>query len=128
MRLMQVLLEPEQRDALFSQVSVDLGLVGDFEVAMREGDVEECYRLGRRVSEALRLVVEGGLGWRERTAETTVLNLPDEEIRRTVSRMERDVGAGIEYKRPEHEESQAEWDGLIATKAACQAVLDQVRA
>jgi hypothetical protein len=70
----------------------------------------------------------GGLGGRERTAETTVLNLPDEDIRRTVSKMERDVRAGIEYKRPELKESQAEWDGLIATKAACQAVLDQAGA
>ena len=125
---MPVPLEPEERDAFFSQVSVDLGLMGDLESAIDKGDEEECYRLGRRVSEALRLVVEGGLGWRERTAEATVLNLPDEELVRTVTRMERDVGAGIEYKRPEHEESQAEWDGLLATKAACQAVLDQVRA
>jgi len=93
---------------------------GPLGTAISNGDEEECYRLGRRVSEALRLVVEGGLGWRERTAETTVLNLPDEEIRRTVRRMERDVRARIEYKRPEHEENQAEWDRLIATKAACQ--------
>ena len=125
---MPVTLEPEERDAFFTQVSVDLGLMGDLESAIGKGDEEECYRLGRRVSEALRLVVEGGLGWRERTAETTVLNLPDEEVRRTVTRMERDVKAGIEYNRPGHEESQAEWDELLATKAACQAVLGQVRA
>ena len=125
---MTVRLESEERDAFFMQVSVDLGLMGDLESAMKSGDEEECYRLGRRVSEALRLVVVGGLGWKERTAEMTVLNLPDEEIRRTVSRMERDVRAGIEYKRPEHEESQAEWDELLATKAACGAVLDQLQA
>jgi hypothetical protein len=127
-RTMAISLEPEQRDTLFSQVSVDLGLIDDLQAAMSRGDEEECYRLGRRVSEALRLVVEGGVGWKERTAEATVLKLPDAEIRRTVTRMHQDARAGIEYKRPDHEESQAEWDELMATKAACQAVLDQARA
>lgn len=125
---MGITLKPEQRDALFTQISVDLDLVGDLQTAMSKGDEEACYRLGRRVSEALRLVIEGGLGWKERTAEPIVLELPDGEIRRTMTRMQQDVRAGIEYKRHEHEESQAEWDGLTAIKAACQAVLDQARA
>jgi hypothetical protein len=124
---MPITLKPEQRDALFSQVSVDLDLIDDLQAAMSKGDEEECYRLGRRVSEALRLVIEGGFGWKERTAEPTVLELTDQEIRRTMTRMQQDVRAGIEYKRPEHEESQAEWDELTATKAACEAVLDQAR-
>jgi hypothetical protein len=125
---MPITLKPEQRDALFSQISVDLDAIGDLQTAMSEGDEEECYRLGRRVNEALRLVVEGGLGWKERTAEPIVLELSDGEIRRTVNRMQQDVRAGIEYKRPDHEESQAEWEWLTATDAACQAVLDQARA
>lgn len=125
---MPITLKPEQRDALFSQVSVDLGLIDDLQAAMSKGDEEECYRLGRRVSEALRLVVEGGLGWKERTAEPTLLKLPDAEIRRSITRMHQDVRAGIEYKRPELEESQAEWDELTATRAVCQMVLDQTRA
>jgi hypothetical protein len=125
---MPITLESEQRDALFSQISVDLDLIGDLQMAISEGHEEECYRLGRRVSDALRLVVEGGLGWKERTAEPIVLELSDGEIRRTVNRMQQDVRAGIEYKRPGHEESQAEWDSLTATDAACQAVLDQAPA
>jgi hypothetical protein len=125
---MPITLKPEQRDALFSQISADLDAIGDLQMAISEGHEEECYRLGRRVSDALRLVVEGGLGWRERTAEPTVLKLPDGEIRRTVGRLQQHVKAGIEYKRPGHEESQAEWDSLIATDGAGQAVLDQARA
>jgi hypothetical protein len=125
---MPITLNPEQRDALFSQIAIDLDLICDLQMAMSKGDEEECYRLGRRVSDALRLVVEGGLGWKEKTAEPSVLNLPEGEIRRTVTRMQKHVKAGIEYNRPGHEESQAEWDSLIATDGACQAVLDQARA
>jgi hypothetical protein len=72
--MMTISLEPEQRDALFSQLMVDLGLFGDLQAAMRERDEEECYRLGF-----------------------------------------------------ERQESQAEWDELMAIEAACQAVLDQAR-
>ena len=49
-------------------------------------------------------------------------------VRRTMARLQQDARAGIEYKRPGHEESQVEWDSLIATHAACQAVLDQAGA
>jgi hypothetical protein len=123
---MPVSLTSKERDAIFAQVEVDLGLLGDLQTAIGRGDEEECYRLGRRVSDALRLVVAGGLGWRERTRGATVLTLSDEEIRHTVIRMRGDVMAAIEHKRPEHEESQSEWDELAAIEKACETTLDQI--
>jgi hypothetical protein len=122
---MPVTLESEERDALFAQVEVDLGMLGDLQTAISQGNEEECYRLGRRVSDALRLVVAGGLGWRERTRGATVLTLSDEEIRHTVTRMRGDVMAAIEHKRPEHEENQSEWEELAAIEKACESILDQ---
>lgn len=47
--LMPATLKSEERDALFLQLSVDLGLLGDLQMAMSEGNEEECYKLGRRV-------------------------------------------------------------------------------
>jgi hypothetical protein len=123
---MPVTLGSEERDALFAQVEVDLGLLGDLQAAIGRGNEEECYRLGRRVSDALRLVVAGGLGWREMTRGATVLTLSDEEVRHTVTRMRGDVRAAIEHKRPEHEESQSEWDELAAIEKACGTTLDQI--
>jgi hypothetical protein len=122
---MGICLEPEQRDALFAQVSIDLDALGDLAMAISQGKEEECYLLGRRVVDALRLVIEGGLGWRGRTQESTVLTLSDDEIRRIMTRLERDVMAEIERKRPDHDAGRAEWEELGAIKAACQSVLDQ---
>jgi hypothetical protein len=122
---MPVALQSEERDALFAQIEVDLGLLGDLQTAIDHGDDEECYRLGRRVSDALRLVVAGGLGWRERTRGATVLTLSNEEIRHTVTRMREDVMVAIEHKRPEHEENQSEWAELAAIDKACESILVQ---
>jgi len=124
---MPATLKSEERDALFFQVSPNLDLLGDLQMAMSEGNEEECYNLGRRVSDALRLVIEGGLGWRERTQGSTVLTLPDQEITRLVNRIQRDVRMSIEYKRPEHEESCSEWERLAAVMDACKSVLSQTR-
>jgi hypothetical protein len=120
-------LKSEERDALFFQVSLNLDLLGDLQMAISKGNEEECYKLGRRVSDALRLMIEGGLGWRERTQGSTVLTLPDQEVRQIVTRVQRDVMAAIEHKRPEHEESRSEWEELAAIKDACQSVLNQAR-
>jgi hypothetical protein len=122
---MSVTLEAQERDALFAQVEVDLGLLRDLQAAIDQGNEEECYQLGRRVSDALRLVVAGGLGWREGTHGATVLTLSDEEIRHTVTRMRADVMAAIEHKRPEHEENQSEWEELAAIEKACEYILGQ---
>jgi hypothetical protein len=79
---MPVTLSSELRDALFFQLSVELDLLGDLQMAISKGNEEECYKLGRRVSDALRLVIEGGLGWRERTQGSTALSLPEQKVTR----------------------------------------------
>jgi hypothetical protein len=122
---MTVTLKPEQRDALFAQISVDLDALGDLAMAISKGEEEECYLLGRRVADALRLVIEGGLGWREQTQGPTDLTLCHQEIRRIMTRLQGDVMAAIERARPDHDATRAEWEELEARKNACQFALDQ---
>jgi hypothetical protein len=66
---MVVGLQPQERAALFSQISANFTLVGDLELAMHKGDEEARCRLGRKISDGLRLMIDGGLGWKERMAE-----------------------------------------------------------
>lgn len=54
---MAITLKPEERDAIFTQVSADFTLFGDLERAIEE----ECYRLGRILSDGLRLLLDGVL-------------------------------------------------------------------
>jgi uncharacterized protein YprB with RNaseH-like and TPR domain len=122
---MPVTLKPEERDALFEQISADFGMLGDFEMAIEKGNEEECYRIGRRLLDGLRLLVDGGLGWRRRTVEPTILTLPDEEIRRIMNRMRMEALAGMDYTRTDREETQEEWALFPAIKDACDSALGQ---
>ena len=38
-----------------------------------EGDLGQCYKPGRKIADGFRLLVDGGLGWEQRTAEATTL-------------------------------------------------------
>lgn len=116
---MPVTLKPNERDALFAQISADFGMLGDFEMAIERGSAEDCYRIGRRLLDGLRLLVDGGLGWKRRTVEATVLTLPDEEIRRIMNRMRMEALAGMDYSRTDREATQEEWALFPAIKDAC---------
>lgn len=120
---MPVTLKPEQRDAVFAQMSAYLDGMGDLETAIERGNEEECYFLGRRVLDGLRLIVDGGLGWRRRTVEPTLLTLPDEELRRIVGRLRMEAMAGMEATR---DEESGEWDLYPAIKKACESAFDQL--
>jgi len=119
---MPVTLEPEKRDALFDQITADLGVLGDLERAIEEGNEEGCYSAGRRVLDGLRLIIDGGLGWSTRTVEPTALTLPDHEIRRIMSRMRMEAMAGMQAMR---DEAEGERDLYPAIKQACESALDQ---
>jgi hypothetical protein len=124
---MAVTLQPNERDALISQISADLTLFGDLELAMKQGDEEACYRLGRKICDGLRLIIDGGLGWQKRTVDPTVLTLPDMELRRILGRMREQAGALLESKRPDHEEAMAEMDEIATVRTAAETVFDQTR-
>src|SRR5690348_15070659 len=124
---MPVTLKPEERDALFSQINADFSMLGDFELAIEEGNEEDCYRLGRRLVDGLRLLIDGGLGWRRRTADPTVRTLPDDEIQRIMGRMRLEAMSVIESIRPDREATQKEWDEFPAIRDACESAMRQTR-
>lgn len=123
---MPVVLDPKERDALHAQVLAEFTLFSDLEKAIHEGDEEACYKLGHKLSDGLRLLVDGGLGWQRRTVDPTVLTVPDSELRRIVMRMQVEAMAAYELMRPDREESRAQWDEIASVRAACDSVLDQV--
>ena len=124
---MPVTLQPNERDAMFAQISADFTAFGDLEQAIRMGDEEQCYLLGRKLSDGLRLLVDGGLGWRERTADPTVLTLPDGELLWIMGRMQDRATTLYESMRPDRESSQAEWGDIETVRDACGTVMDEVR-
>jgi hypothetical protein len=124
---MAVTLEPKERDALFTQITLNFTLFGDLELAMHKGDEESCYKLGRKISDGLRLIIDGGLGWQERTADPTVLTLPDLELRQILARMREQAVSHYESIRPDAEASQAEMDEIATVSTAAETVFDQTR-
>lgn len=124
---MAIKLEAKQRDAIFTQITADFTLFGDLEKAVEEGDEEQCYVLGRLLSDGLRLLVDGGLGWRDRTAEPIVLTIPDEELLGIMARLRERMVTLYEPMRPDKEESQAEWDEIATIRESCSEVMKQAR-
>lgn len=122
---MPINLEPNERDAIFAQISADFTLFGDLERAMAEGDEEACYRLARKLSDGLRLLVDGGLGWKRRSIDPTVLTLPDADLRRIMSRTRSEAVSANEALRPDREESQEQWDEMVTVIVACDSVMEQ---
>jgi len=124
---MAITLEPKERDAIFTQISADFTLFGDLERAIEEGNEEECYKLGRILSDGLRLLLDGGVGWRSKTAEDTVLTIPDQELRGIMSRLQDRMVMLDESMRPDREGSQAVWDEIATVRDSAGEVLKQAR-
>ncbi len=124
---MPVTLEPKERDALWAQITANLTVFGDFERAMHEGDEETCYRLGRTIADGLRLILDGGLGWQARTAEVTVLTLPDLELREVMARMKAQAVTHYESRRPDAEEAEAAMEEIATVRDAADSVWEQTR-
>jgi hypothetical protein len=122
---MAVTLQPDERDALWDQATANLAAAGDLEAALHAGDEEACYRMGRKIADGLRLIVEGGLGWQSRSAAPTVLKLPDLELREIMVRMRDQAVTLQESRRPDAEEAEAELKGIAAVCTAAESVLDQ---
>lgn len=118
-----VVLDPPERDAIVSHLLASLGQLGDLEKAIDREDEEECYRAGREVLDALVLILEGGLGWRERTVEPTPLTLPPERLHSIMARLQRGARSLLEATRPEHDAVRDKWDEISTLNRACATVL-----
>ncbi|HWC49521.1 MAG TPA: hypothetical protein VG448_11620 [Solirubrobacterales bacterium] len=124
---MAITLKPKERDAIFAQISADFTLFGDLEKAIEEGHEEQCYILGRILSDGLRLLLDGGMGWRPRTGEPAVLTIPDEELAAIMERLRGRMVGLYESMRPAREGSQAEWDEIATIRDTASEVMNQAR-
>ncbi len=124
---MAVTLQTKERDALWAQVIANFTLFGDLELAMSRGEEETCYRLGRKIADGLRLILDGGLGWQERSVMTTILTLPDSELRALMSRMQEQAVTHFESRRPDAEQAQEEMDEIAEVRKAAETVFEQTR-
>ncbi len=118
-----------QRDALYALIMAEFGALSELEKATVTDDLETCYRLGRRVTDALRLIADGGLGWGETTAQDAIsLTLPADELRRILSEMRRGAISFQEGMRDEYEDKRDEWETGKLAQSACTDVLEQLTA
>jgi hypothetical protein len=124
---MPVTLQPKERDALWAQINSNFTLFGDLELAMSRGEEETCYRLGRKISDGLRLILDGGLGWQEQSAMPTVLTLPDTELRGLMHRMQEQAVTHFEARRPDAEQAEEEMREIAGVREAADSVFDQTR-
>lgn len=123
---MGITIAAEQRDALYSLVLDELNAFEDLRLAYETDDVETSYRLGRRVGDGLRLIVDGGLGWGARAAGPVELTLPPDDLRRIFSNLRRSAIGLYEAMRPEQEELEAEWAEIKRVQETCSEVLEQL--
>lgn len=123
---MSIQLSPKHRDALFQRVLLDFSTFEDLQRFIEAGDLEQSYKIGRRLADGFRLLADGGLGWEQRTAEPTTLTLPSLELRRIMTRMHDEALAEWEGKRPEREDTEREWAEVIDARDACSAVLERL--
>jgi hypothetical protein len=126
---MGVTITTAERDALYALIINRFA--GDIDAllrAERSGNWEECYRLGRRVTDGLRLIQDGGLEWGgESFGGDIELRLPPDDLKRILTSLRREAILWREGVRPEHEEQIAEWEGVQLAATACTNALDQAR-
>lgn len=123
---MSVVLNPEQRDALYLQVIAELTLLDDLRRAWETGDQEAAYRLGRRCSDCLRLIVDG-LGWGEHAgSESVELRIPPTELRRILSRLRDSASLQFESERPEQEAFRVTFERAGLVRDTCTTMLEEI--
>jgi hypothetical protein len=123
---MTVQIPAEQRDALYASILVSFDASEDLDRAIATGDLERAYKVGRKISDGLRLILDGGLGFASQTAGPSILKLPAEELRGIVSRMKAEADAVWDRKRPEREETRREWAEITDVQEACTSILGQI--
>jgi hypothetical protein len=83
---MTITITPEQRDALYELILVNLSGIGDVWIAVSQEDYDAADRLGRAFSDDLRLVLDD-LGWGEGGGEPVELRTPPDVLRRVFKRL-----------------------------------------
>jgi hypothetical protein len=124
------ILSRAHRDALYSELLNVLGETHDLEGLRSSGlpaDITQCQQIGRRLTDALRLIQDGGLGWGfPDTDEAVELTLPPDELRRIMESLRRLLVVHQEANRSDRDQTKAEWQQATEARAACTAVIEQI--
>jgi hypothetical protein len=119
----------EQRDALYQVLLTQLSTFDDLRMAYErpEADSETSCVLGRMVADALRLIMDGGVGWGDSSAvETVGLELPEQELRSILSNVRDSAIRLLEALRPEYEEKLVRLQEVELARDACTDALAQI--
>lgn len=116
----------EQRNALLGEILASFSAFVDFEHAIESGDLEQAYKVGRKISDGLILILDGGLGFASQADEPWTPQLPREQLREIASRMKKEADAWWESKRHEREETRREWAAITGLQGACNSILGQI--
>jgi len=128
----RIMISRAHRDALYDELLTDLhgfrdlgGLV--FADGAQVPDPENCDRIGRRLTDALRLIQDGGIGWGYAEGDDPVyLTLPHDELRRIMLEQRRRFAVAHQAHQRDKESTRAEWDQLAKAREVCADVLDQL--
>ena len=128
----RIMISRAHRDALYDELLTDLeqfrelsGLV--FGENAHVPDPTDCDRIGRRLTDALRLIQDGGIGWGyAEDDEPVYLTLPRCELRRIMVDQRRRFAVAHQARQRDKESTQTEWDQLKRAREVCADVLDQL--
>lgn len=125
-----VVISRAHRDALYAELLLALSEVPDLEPLInsrRPEDIEECQRIGQRLSEVFRLIQDGGLGWGYPDGNGVVeVTLPPSELRQIMESQRRLLVLHQQANQADREETEQEWRQAEEARAACTAVLEQI--
>ena len=128
----------EQRDALYSELLLDLSGIDDIDMLLSTGRGKAAQEMAGGMREAMRLLDD--LGWdRIDPRETYELTMPDDDLERLILRYRERLEADLAWRaqelrrgRPDAEQEAAEWrddvrcsiDEALDVRSACLAVLE----
>ena len=118
-----VSLSKEQQVALYRRCFAQLEVFDDLLSAVGRGELEEAYRQGRRLLDALRLIQEG-LGWGEDApALSSQRAIPAEEFASILARVRDEAIAQYEFEKPEQEAMRKPWEETALVRDACEELI-----
>lgn len=118
-----------QRDALYQVLITQLSVFDDLRLAYERRDVDIALSnsLGRMVADAIRLIMDGGIGWGDISAADSVeLTLSEPELRSILGGVRCASVKLLEALRPEFEEKLAKLQGIELARDACTHALTQL--
>jgi hypothetical protein len=123
---MSLLISADQRDALYRRALDQLRAFDDLLQAVDAGEIETAYRLGRRMTDALRLIQEE-LGWEPGGGSRELRQIPPQDLLPILSRIRDDATLQYESLRPELEAVRAPAEETALIRDTCAELTQTLR-